>query len=97
MTITPEERATKLVATSLNDWCGDNGDQKPHGLYLGQMILEIAAAIREAVEAEREGCAKFCDIIRYERYGNPTQFGFDDDEARGAYHCGSAIRQRGAK
>jgi hypothetical protein len=59
--MTPEERATKLVATSLDDWCGDNGDQKPHGLYLGQMILEIAAEIREAIEAERERLAAMFD------------------------------------
>ena len=51
MEITPEERATKLVRTSADDW-------SISGLERGQMVLEIAAAIREAVEAEREGCVE---------------------------------------
>jgi len=84
MTITPEERAKAVFE--------DYGDFGSQDLY-DCLEKRIAAAIREAVEAERAECAKLCD----ERYGNPKQFDFDDDEARGAYHCAGAIRQRGAK
>lgn len=53
------------------------------------MQLEIQRVLREAVEAEREECAKLCDQIGDEA--------LDDYEAGGAYECSEAIRARGEK
>ena len=54
MTITPEERATKLVRTNAGDW-------SISGLERGQMVLDIATAIREAVEARQEELASMIE------------------------------------
>ena len=57
MTMTPEERAAKLVADH-NDYrkpwvCGGGHGESPIGLDTHRVETDIAAAIREAVEAER--------------------------------------------
>ena len=59
--MTPEERARALVDAALYDdnspdWLDRNG-------YPNVSLMEagIAAAIREAVEEEREACAKIAD------------------------------------
>ncbi len=60
--MTPEERAEQIR----DDWTTDmgRGHIPPDG-----MIRDIAAAIREAVEAEREACAKIAAAHDYHNYG----------------------------
>ena len=91
--MTPEERAERLVITKGAQWGGLGTGTEP--LLTDDAIVRvvacIAACIREAVEAERDECAKACE----ERSTDPKNFDFDDDEARGAYHCEGAIRARG--
>ena len=72
MEITPEERATKLVRTNAGDW-------SISGLERGQMVLDIATAIREAVEAERVFCVGIlasaaAEISRHVHETETTEF-----------------------
>lgn len=53
--MTPNERAKKIISDMTNNFRGDEwvGD-----LRLDITILEIEQVIREAVDEEREGCAR---------------------------------------
>ena len=51
---------------------------------------ELVAAIRMAVEVEREACAKLCEEVGFAVHGP----GREDSEA---YDCAAAIRARGGE
>ena len=78
--MTPEERAKRLT----DEWKGE-------GLgYADELTEFIASAIREAVEEEREACAKGCEVeaAKWEGGGTP------DPMSR---ICAAAIRAHGGK
>jgi hypothetical protein len=90
MTMTPEERAAKVVA-DIQAHIGDLYDPEENRIetiHPGFLARKIAAAIREAVEAEREECAMLCD----ELYAK--EWNYDPAIASGARDCAALIRAR---
>jgi hypothetical protein len=55
----------------------------------------VCVAIREAVEREREACAKVCDGIRYSGYCPPEDGGAPRYYNDAAEECADTIRARG--
>ena len=74
-----------------DDWTFISGHEDPNGKLYGKWFpLYTADAIREAVLAEREACAKVCDVIAR---GGGEQVA-DTFVGVTADACASAIRAR---
>lgn len=84
MAKTPEERARELWESKQPDWIEGDGYGNITELHDEKAINDIAAAIREAVEEEREACAKLCESTADDR----------DVGTEGALECAEAIRAR---
>ena len=82
--MTPEERAEQLLDLS----------HSPLMPSYVQMHEAIAAAIREAVEAEREACAKECEAVKREHKKSKS---YPIDMGGLALECAERIRARGEK
>ena len=86
--MTPEERATVLLFDDKDAFIGPHTSMG-HYTY-NVSFLAVVAAIRAAVEAEREACA----LIAAETGRTWVEF-FDGDGPEACRHIAQAIRERG--
>lgn len=97
--MTPEERAAKI----LRDYRHETGSLMFDPLFVGRAIV---AAIRVAVEEEREACALACEVIaddKHAQFKGHSPHAPDNDhradtytegESDGAHLCAATIRTR---
>jgi hypothetical protein len=88
-TIDELERFAKLVAAAEREGMAINGIHSCHS----ECQRPACVAVREAVAAEREACAKVCDAKVDDEYATGK---VDHNEIGWTQACAFAIRERGA-